>query len=415
MNSLKFSRSSVVCFVLCSLATSTLTFVCADFVAAQEASVAVKSMTRLGVSTEQPAAGPFVKIEGGFMVPYTASIPGTKVKFEMLPVPGGTFTMGSPADEKGRLIDEGPQFNVVVEPFWMGKYEVTWEEYESYMAMDDVFRELRRREIRMTLKKFSLDAVTAPSELYDRRIHYGAGDGANQPAATMTQFAAKQYTKWLSLTSQEFYRLPYEAEWEYACRANTKTSYSFGNNVKDLGDHGWFVENSDELRHIVGKKKPNGFGLFDMHGNVAEWVLDGYNKKGYTHLKAGKTYSVEQTFNKPKTVFSRVARGGSWELDGADCRSAARLASHEDWQSSEATIPGGPCWLTDSPGLGVGFRLIRPLKAPVTLVAKNEFWKPDLAVIEERAIHRAESQGRGVLGKADEKLPAEMAEVLEED
>ena len=400
--------------VLPLFAALALFFGAAQPTVAQDAAATSESKTRLGVAAEQPAAGPFVKIDGGFMVPYTATIPGTEIKYQMVPVPGGTFTMGSPEDEEGREECEGPQFEVVVKPFWMGKHEVTWGEYQRYMDMDFVFKELNRSKVRAKLEEFSVDAVTAPSELYDPDFTYSAGEESDQPAATVSQFAAKQYTKWLSVTSKDFYRLPYEAEWEYACRAGTKTAYSFGDDVDELEDHAWFVENSDEERHTIAEKKPNAFGLFDMHGNVAEWVLDAYNEKGYTHLKAGQKYTVEETFNKPKTVYSRVVRGGSWELDDVQCRSAARLASDEEWKTEDPNVPKSPWWFTDSPGLGVGFRLIRPLEVPKTLKAKNEFWKPDNEEIAENAAARIDGNGRGALGTVDEKLPAEMVKALKE-
>ena len=144
-----------------------------------------ESKTRLGMATEQPAEGPFVKVDGGFMVPYTATIPGTEIKYQMVPVPGGTFTMGSPDDEEGREECEGPQFEVVVKPFWMGKHEVTWGEYERFMDMDLVFKELARTKVRAKLEKFSVDAVTAPSELYDPDFTYSAGDESDQPTACL--------------------------------------------------------------------------------------------------------------------------------------------------------------------------------------------------------------------------------------
>ena len=373
-----------------------------------EAQEAPAAETKLGVSLTKPTSGRFVKIDGGFMVPYTATIPGTDTTFEMVPIPGGTFTMGSPEDEEGREDDEGPQFEVVVKPFWMGKHEVTWEEYQYFMDLDFVFQKLQQRGIRNKIEAFTIDTLSSPTPLYQPSDTYAAGDAYNQPAATMCQFAAKQYTKWLSVTSKQFYRLPYEAEWEYACRAGSQTAYSFGNDVDDLKDHAWFVENSDEERHVVGKKKPNAFGLFDMHGSVAEWVLDAYNEQGYTHLKAGQRYTVEQTFNAPKTVYSRVARGGSWELDDVQCRSAARIASEEEWKASDPQKPLSPWWLTDTPGLGVGFRLIRPLDVPKTMAAKDKFWKPDHEEIASEVIKRK------TLGTVDEKLPKQMKQVLTE-
>ena len=102
-----------------------------------------------GFSKEKPEAGPAVAIDGGFMVPYTVTIPGSEVTFEMIPVPGGEFLMGSPEGEEGHRKDEGPQVKVTVDPFWMGKYEVTWGEYKRYMQLDGVFKEFKRRELRM--------------------------------------------------------------------------------------------------------------------------------------------------------------------------------------------------------------------------------------------------------------------------
>ena len=323
--------------------------------------------------------------------------------------------MGSPDDEDGRRDDEGPQFNVKVEPFWMGKYEVTWGEYKRFMAMERIFKVLDRKKVRKTLDKFQIDAVTAPSPLYDESFTYEAGEEFDQPAATITQYAAKQYTKWLSLSSGEFYRLPYEAEWEYACRAGTKTAFYFGDDDGDLEEHAWLIDNSDEERHYIGDLKPNPWGLYDMYGNVAEWVLDGYDENGYTHIKAGSTVTVEESFFKPKGLYPRVVRGGSFELEVEDCRSAARVGSDPDWKYEDPNDPKSPWWFTDQPATGVGFRLLRPLKTPATEAAKNEFWKADLEQIEDDAMGRIESNGKGALGVVDRTLPKEIEALPESD
>ena len=369
----------------------------------------------LGIVQEKPESGPFVEIKGRYMVPYRTKIPGTDVVFDMVPIPGGTFTMGSPDDEDGRRDDEGPQFNVKVEPFWMGKYEVTWGEYKRFMAMERIFKVLDRKKVRKTLDKFQIDAVTAPSPLYDESFTYEAGEEFDQPAATITQYAAKQYTKWLSLSSGEFYRLPYEAEWEYACRAGTKTAFYFGDDDGDLEEHAWLIDNSDEERHYIGDLKPNPWGLYDMYGNVAEWVLDGYDENGYTHIKAGSTVTVEESFFKPKGLYPRVVRGGSFELEVEDCRSAARVGSDPDWKYEDPNDPKSPWWFTDQPATGVGFRLLRPLKTPATEAAKNEFWKADLEQIEDDAMGRIESNGKGALGVVDRTLPKEIEALPESD
>ena len=205
-----------------------------------------------GIVKEKPAEGRFVETDQGYMVPYTATIPGTDVTFEMVPIPGGKFQMGSPEDEEDRRDDEGPQFEVTVQPFWIGKHEVTWAEYKKYMELDKHFKSFQQAKTRIINDENRQDAITAPSSLYDPSFTFEAGEEPNEPAATMTQYAAKQYTKWLSLLSGPFYRLPYEAEWEYACRAGTTTAFYFGDDPDELEEHAWYYDNSDELRHAVG-------------------------------------------------------------------------------------------------------------------------------------------------------------------
>ena len=370
---------------------------------------------RLGIVLKKPDSGPFVEIEGGFMVPFTTTIPGTDVEFTMIPIQGGTFKMGSPEDEEDRRDDEGPQFDVTVEPFWMGKYEVTWLEYKKYMDLDKAFKALSGKGLRKVTPENQVDAVTAPSSLYDPSFTFSAGEGDDQPAATMTQFAAKQYTKWLSSISEDFYRLPTEAEWEYACRAGTTTAYYFGEEPDDLDEHAWNIETSDDERHPVGQLKPNPWGLYDMYGNVAEWVLDEYDEDGYTHVEAGASVTTEEAFRKPTKLFPRAIRGGSWELEPEDCRSAARLGSDDkEWKIEDPNFPKSPWWYTDSPGLGVGFRLMRPLKVPNTRESRNLVWDADLESILDDAKSRISDNGRGSYGTVDPKLTKEISD-LEDD
>jgi len=276
-----------------------------------------KETSRLGIVTEKPQEKPFVKIDGGYMIPYTATIPGTEITYTMIPIVGGKFTMGSPDDEDDRADDEGPQFEVNVEPFWMGRYEVTWLEYKKFMHLYSEFGALKRYGLRVVTAENEIDAMTCPSPLYRASFTFEEGDADDEPAATMTQYAAKQYTKWLSKISKDFYRLPTEAEWEYACRAGTKTAYYFGDDPSELENHGWFYENSDDARQQVGYFEPNPWGLYDMHGNVAEWVLDEYHEDGYTHVQ--KDASV----GKLKIHVFPQAPGGTQALQlkelGSDC------------------------------------------------------------------------------------------------
>jgi formylglycine-generating enzyme required for sulfatase activity len=359
-----------------------------------------------GIVTEKPADGPFVEIEEGFMVPYTATIPGTDIQFQMVPIPGGTFKLGSPEDEEDRNDDEGPQVQIRVDPFWMGKYEVTWGEYKQYMVLHDHFKAFQEQGIRLVTEENEVDAITAPSTLYDPTFTYDAGDGAQQPAATMTQYAAKQYTKWLSVLTSEFYRLPGEAEWEYACRAGTTTRYYFGDDADELEEHAWFDDNSDYERHDVGQKTPNPWGLYDMYGNVAEWVLDQYNEEGYVHLDPDKTTNAIEAINWPTDPDPYVVRGGSWELYAEDLRSAARLASNNaDWKSEDPNFPKSPWWFTTEPSTGVGFRLLRPLRAPETREGKEAYWNARSSRDQRAIKFRLETDGKGAKGLVDPDLP----------
>ncbi|HMO15433.1 MAG TPA: formylglycine-generating enzyme family protein [Pirellulaceae bacterium] len=362
----------------------------------------------LGISAIRPQEGHFVELpDGRFMVPYSVTIPGSDVVFEMVPIPGGTFKIGSPSDEAERNDDEGPQVEIAIEPFWMGKHEITWAEYKLFMRLDEVFKAFNTEGIRQVSEDREIDAVTAPSGLYDPSFTYFAGDDPATPAATMSQFAAKQYTKWLSLTAGGFYRLPSEAEWEYACRAGSTTAYYFGDDPAELDDYAWFADNSDEERQEVGGKLPNAWGLYDMHGNVAEWVLDQYDESGYENL--AKNLGEPLVVNWPTKANQRAARGGSFEMSAAECRSASRLGSEDDaWQSEDPHIPASPWWFTTEPATGVGFRILRPLREPSDRAGKEKFWGADHPSIQRTLRIRLEN-GKGSLGIADPELPEAAA------
>src|SRR4051812_13012936 len=170
----------------------------------------------LGLVNGQPASGRFVKTGKGYMAPYTATIPGTKVTFEMQPIPGGKVKLGSPAGEAGSAKSENPQVEIEIEPFWIGTYEVTWAEYKQYMAMNDKFKKLEAAKLMVLKDADKATTVTAPSNLYDPTFTFQFGEDPRQPALSMSQFAARQYTKWLSGITGDLYRLPTEAEWEHA-------------------------------------------------------------------------------------------------------------------------------------------------------------------------------------------------------
>jgi len=297
------------------------------------------------------------------MKPYSETIPGTDVKFDMVPIPGGKFLMGSPDSEADRNDDEGPQHEVVVGPFWMGKCEVTWDEYELWSMKLDIERRRVLKQEPEPQDKIA-DAVAMPTPPYTD-MTFGMGK-EGYPAVCMTQFAAKMYCKWLSAKTGRYYRLPTEAEWEYACRAGTTTAYSFGDNPDDLDDYGWYFDNSDDKYQRVGQKKPNPWGLYDMHGNVAEWVLDQHLPDFYVQF-AGKT--TENPLAATTKIYPRVVRGGSWDGDPEQLRSAARMGSIPKWKEQDPQIPQSVWYLTDANF--VGFRVVRPLRKPTAEEAKK--------------------------------------------
>lgn len=190
-----------------------------------------------GLVSKKPASGRFVQVGDRYMVPYTVQIPGTDVTYTMEPIPGGEFKIGSPDGEANRGDDEGPQRTIRVEPFWMGKYEVTWAEYHELMDMYSPFKAFEAAGIRPVTPGNEIDAITAPTPLHDPSVTYERGQNPQHPAVSMTQYGAKQYTQWLSGLTGRQYRLPSEAEWEYACRAGTKTAYFFGDDASKLGEY----------------------------------------------------------------------------------------------------------------------------------------------------------------------------------
>jgi formylglycine-generating enzyme required for sulfatase activity len=200
-------------------------------------------------------------------------------KIEMVLVRGGSFLMGSPENEPGRRANEGPQRRVSVRSFYMGKYEITQAQWRALMGGN-------------------------PSRY----------KGDDLPVETVSWDEAKDFCRKLSQMTGEEYRLPTEAEWEYACRARTT-----GAHAGDLNAIAWYGENSDRRTHPVGRKKPNAWGLYDMHGNVWEWCEDDIHFT-YENAPSGGRAWVD----KPTRALARVIRGCDRSNNAQDCRSANR-------------------------------------------------------------------------------------------
>lgn len=284
---------------------------------------------------------------------YSQNIPGTPLTIGMIAIDGGSFQMGSDMESI-----EAPIHEVNLYPFWMAKHETTWDLYRLYMERNvDANQEVIPHNSEVKIK---VDAVSRATTPYVD-MSFGMGtDG--YPAIGMTQLAASKFCEWLSAMTGNFYRLPTEAEWEYAARAGSYGNYSF-KSEDTLSEYAWYEENSAEVYHQVGMKKPNPWGLYDMHGNVAEWTLD--------KLDAYHPDIVNNPWQVPTKTYPRVVRGGSWQDSAEDLRSAARRGSDKSWKKRDPQIPKSKWWHTDAPF--VGFRIVRPLKTP-TEAEQKKYW-----------------------------------------
>lgn len=274
---------------------------------------------------------------------YDQSIPSTTTSFKMAAIPAGKFKMGSPASERSRNEDEGPQKEIELAPFWMGAKEISFAEWDLYF-----------KDATLPQSK-TIDGVTRATPQYID-LTWGMGRDGNHPANSMSHTAAVMYCKWLYTKTGIFFRLPTEAEWEYACRAGSTTAYPFGNDAQSLKEYGFFKDNSNGKFQHVGLLKPNAWGLYDMLGNLSEWTIDQYDA-GYYNSISNKNPVTVPGGKHPKTV-----KGGSYLDESQELRCANRIASHADWNKRDPQIPKSKWWLTD--GMFVGFRVVRPLVQP---------------------------------------------------
>jgi formylglycine-generating enzyme required for sulfatase activity len=289
------------------------------------------------------------------MKPYETKVPKTGAPYSMVVIKSGEFMMGSPDSEKNRADDESPLTKKTIKPFWMGKYEITWDEYEPFQLTNIGRNKDGSRQVWKPTDKPE-DLISQPTPPY-QPMDFGMGRD-KYPAICMTHHAANKYCQWLSAQTGHFYRLPTEAEWEYAARAGTKTAYFFGDDAKDLKDYAWFFENAPNFQYAkIGLKKPNPWGLHDIYGNVCEWTLDQYAEDSFSKLGAdGRAYA------KSTKPYPHIARGGHYDDDPELCRSAARRASDPNWKQQDPQLPKSIWYLTDATWLG--FRIVRPLEIP---------------------------------------------------
>lgn len=302
-------------------------------------------------------------------VNFTEKIPGTSVSFDMVAIPAGSFTIGSPESEPFRGDNESPNVKVNISKFWMGKAEVSWDEFLAFFAetksqghaSDVVSASLGAT----TLE--GIDAITGPTAPWGAPDQ-GWGKGS-RPAITMSQYAAQVYCEWLTLKTGKKYRLPTEAEWEYACRGGRETPYFFEGSPKDYTSQGFlksifgpktdiiqefavYSKNSQLQTQEPSFVKENPFGLLNMAGNVWEFTADFYADDTYSQY--GSEVSDPTG---PDDGEEYVIRGGAFDSDAIELRSANRdYTRTEKWLVTDPQMPKSKWWYSDSKN--VGFRVV---------------------------------------------------------
>jgi formylglycine-generating enzyme required for sulfatase activity len=298
---------------------------------------------------------------------FIEKIPGTKIDFKMIAIPSGKFLIGSPSTESFRKDDEGPQTEIGLTKYWIGETEVTWDEYNAFLI--ETGTEGRTEDQVVKIKQNKVDAITGPTPPYGNPGQ-GWGSG-NRPAITMTHYAAQKYCEWLSLKTGKKYRLPTEAEWEYACRANNTGTYFFEGNPEDYSENNFwnsifgvdtsvintyaiYSQNSMNKTGLPSQVKPNSFGLLNMLGNVKEFCSDYYSENTF---KDYKVKSNNQNPTGPINGTEHVIKGGSYKSDAADLRIAVRDHTRQkDWLVTDPQIPKSLWWYSDCKD--VGFRVV---------------------------------------------------------
>ena len=281
---------------------------------------------------------------------YSEKIPNSDLSIEMIFIQGGEYSMGN----------KNSNVNTQISSFWMSKYEITWEIYNLFMEFD----QSNNLEYIIDGDTIKVDGVSKPTTPYTD-MTFGMGyEGF--PAVNMTHFAASKFCKWLSLITGNYYRLPTEAEWEYACRSGTSSDYYYGDDISLIDEYSWNKNNSDNSYQRVGQKIPNKWGLHDMLGNVSEWVADSYDDNIFKSKKLKKDPFI---FSESK--YPKVYRGGSWNDEPSSLLTHKRFYSDNSLQKRDPQIPKSQWWNTDAPN--IGFRIVRVNKDD-SESRRNMFW-----------------------------------------
>lgn len=298
---------------------------------------------------------------------FAEQIPATDVSIRMVAVPGGTFQMGSNEKERYSQADEYPRHSVTVSPFFMSEMEITWDQYWAFYAETMSEGRTPPEDVYANNSREDVDAISGPTPPFGYPDQgWGMGD---RPAITMTWYAAKTFCQWLSLKTGRHYRLPTEAEWEYAARGGTETPYFFegkpadftnnrflnrilGADTTGINRYAIYANNSRSRTHEPSRVAANPFGLKNMLGNVLEYCSDWYAEDAYHQVPDGALDPQG-----PASGTERVVRGGNYADDAVNLRSAARAhTEHDNWLRTDPQNPKSIWWYSDMKG--IGFRIV---------------------------------------------------------
>lgn len=298
---------------------------------------------------------------------FTEKIPGTSASINMIAVPGGTFVMGSPEKEPFRRSDESPQRSVTVSSFFMGETEVTWDQFWAFYGETMSEGRIPPEVVYMNNSRDDVDAISGPTPPFG---YPDQGWGMNdRPVITLTHYSAETFCQWLSKKTGKKYRLPTEAEWEYAARGGTSTPYFFEGSPRKYTNRGFwrslfgadttvinryavYANNSGSRTKEPSEVMANPFGLKNMLGNVMEYCSDWYAEDAYSRLQDGAVNPKG-----PESGTEHVVRGGLYTDDAADLRCAARShTEHDAWLKTDPQNPKSIWWYSDIKG--IGFRVV---------------------------------------------------------
>jgi formylglycine-generating enzyme required for sulfatase activity len=322
------------------------------------------------------SAGTVLKGQTPAEIPFESfeeKIPGTNREFEMIPVAGTIFLMGN-------------RHPVSVDSFWMSSNVITWNLYNLFVeeSIENVRSDFYRVYYNVDISADAVSSPTLTDEILEMLLEaeipadvisipspsYGDLSGGmgtdGYPAVNMTHYAAHMFTRWLTIKTGKFYRLPTEAEWELACRAGETGEYTPS---KDVDGFAWHRGNSNRSYQPVGSKQPNEYGFHDMLGNVSELTLDQYHEDYFERLEDEPS---DNPWFRPDRIYPHSVRGGSW-MDTADASNCLqRQGTSPNWKRNDPQLPKSLWWFTNAPF--VGFRVVMPLNQPEGVDEMEEYW-----------------------------------------